>query len=194
MIIATYGDYGTWAPLIRRALDSVNRQTRIPDEVVVHHGQDLACARNGGANLVSTDWLIFLDADDELDERYIEASLAGSGDIRQPSTLGIQGDQVDDYPVLIPEAPLAERNYIVIGAMQWRDKFLQAGGFANYSALEDWELWQRLVLHQKAVVTPCPDAIYRVHVTPTGRNNSVQRHGECYMSIRRRHEDAWAHR
>jgi len=47
--------------------------------------------------------LIFCDADDELDYRYIEEMLKGRATSAQPSTLGVHADgHEDDYPVLIP--------------------------------------------------------------------------------------------
>lgn len=194
VIIGTYGNLRQWGPYVRRALESVEQQTHQPDEVIVHHGRTLAQARNAGAQAVTTDWLIFLDADDELDYRYIDASLAGGGDIRQPCTIGVRDGVTDEAPILLPAVSLYERNYVVVGAMQRRDLFLAAGGFSDYPALEDWELWLRLTLHHKARISPCPGAIYRVHASPDGRNQSVQRHGECYANIRKLHMAAWENR
>lgn len=169
VIIPVYGDVGRWAPLARRAAISAVTQTTPPERVVVATAQDLAAARNGAAEWARTEWLCFLDADDELDMRYVEAMLAADGDLRQPATLGVVGDREDPYPVVIPARPLLEMNFIVIGAFVRTDLFMQVGGFRDLPAWEDWDCWVRCWLagaHVRAV----PEAVYRVHVNPAGRN------------------------
>jgi hypothetical protein len=139
-------------------------------------------------------WLIFLDADDELDERYIERMMEGSGDIRRPSTIGVYRDGTeDDAAVMIPRTDLRVANCIVIGAMHKASLFFQVGGFDNYPILEDWDLWQRMVLHGASVVD-VPDAIYRVHVRDGSRNADGGLHRHTYARIQRQHEQAWRER
>lgn len=127
-----------------------------------------------------------MDADDELDERYVENMLAGSGDIRQPSTLGVIDGVEDDTPVLIPERPLRVSNFIVIGAFLRTSYFQRVGGFDDFAAFEDWDLWRRCV-NAGAVIKPTPGAVYRVHVR-SGSRNSLTQPGAlaAYQAIRKR--------
>lgn len=174
VVVATYGD-ARWAELAAaRALPSVMRQTSPPDQVEVIHGHTLHDARNEGAWELSTDHVIFLDADDELDERYVEAMRLGRGDVRQPSTIGCYPDgRTDAAAVLIPSKPLREGNFLVIGSRVRRSMFLAVGGFQDWPAWEDWDLFVRLSF-VGAEITACPEAIYRVHVSPSGRNALTQ--------------------
>ena len=183
VIIATFGENDLYRRLALRAAASVTQQTVEPLEVVRVHGDTLQKARNEGAELAKGEWLIFLDADDELDPRYVEAMLAAEGDIRRPATLGIVDGVEDVAPVMIPKRDLLMSNYIVIGAMHRREDFLAVGGFNNYPCLEDWDLWLRIV-YNGAEVVDVPEAVYRVHVIPDSRNSDVSIHAKVYSKIR----------
>lgn len=187
VVIATFGpDYKKWDDLAQRARKSVERQTVHP-RVVRSHMDTLHDARNIGAVQANTEYLIFLDADDELDRHYVEAMLASHGDIRRPATLGVVGGIEDDFPVMIPRAPLLDRNFIVIGAMIRKDFFLRVGGFEDYPVLEDWCLWLKMV-EAGAEVVDVPDAIYRVNVQEASRNQpaEITNYGRTYSEIRKR--------
>jgi glycosyltransferase involved in cell wall biosynthesis len=195
VVIGTFGDEKVWGPLAVRAERSALGQT-IPAEIVRIHSDTLARARNEGAERATGDWLVFLDADDELDPYYVEAmSLAADramarSDCRtflhQPATLGVVDGVPDAEPVLIPQRPLDEGNFMVIGTMVERSLFLDVGGFAELEAWEDWDLWCRC-WRAGAGFNPVPDAIYRIHVNPNGRNNVGGRLGARLVEeIRRR--------
>lgn len=188
IIVGTFGDLNVWGPIAERALASASTQTT-PAEVIHSHSSDsLQDARNHGAAIAKGEWLIFLDADDELDSRYVEAMLAGSGDLRQPATLGVVNGKEDDFPVVIPQRTLIDANYMVIGTMCRKKDFQAVGGFGDYEIFEDWDLWLRMVLNG-AVPMPCPGAIYRVHVYPNSRNKNMN--SQVYAEIRNRHMPAW---
>jgi glycosyltransferase involved in cell wall biosynthesis len=185
IVVGTYGDAEYWNTLADRAIDSAKNQT-VAAEVVRSHGRNLMEARNFGAEEATGEWLIFLDADDSLDFGYVEAMLAGSGDIRQPSTLGIVDGVPEAAPVLIAQRPLLQSNYLIIGSMVRRSMFLDNGGFEDYPILEDWALWLKLWVNG-AEIGACPDAIYKVNVNPNGRNNhDPETHGHFYALIRQR--------
>lgn len=187
VVVATYGDISVWGDLAHRAITSVDRQTVLPEVINWSHGDTLKEARNRGAAACDVDWLIFLDADDELDEGYIEAMLKVDGDIRRPATIGVYEDGTTDRePVMIPvpAGGLTESNYIVIGAMIRKIDFQAVGGFNDFPILEDWHLFLRLV-RAGAKITEVPDAIYRVHVRSDSRNtHSAATHGRYYTAIR----------
>lgn len=195
VVIGTYGDMGEWVPFVQRASASVDVQTRPADVVKWEHSDTLQHARNHGAGSVDTDWLIFLDADDELDPEYIEQMLAvvetESGDIIQPATLGVYVDgSEDDYSVVIPKRDLAQSNYLVIGSMCRAELFFAVGGFDEYPILEDWDLWQRMVL-SGGRITQAPKAIYRVHVRAGSRNFGEELHGQIYSALVNKYAAAW---
>ena len=185
VIVATYGDKTVWEPLARNAIKSVDRQTIEPYDVSWVHGKTLHEARNFGAENMPTDQLIFLDADDELDERYIECMLAAEGDIRRPNTIGMIDGVLQGVPEMIPRRNLKEGNFIVIGAMCYREQFLRVGGFEDYPILEDWVLWQKLQ-RDGATIVDVPDAIYKINIRPGSRNTHKTQHNKIYQEIRRR--------
>lgn len=187
VVIATFGpEYHKWDTLAQRARKSVQRQTMHP-RIVRSHMDTLHEARNIGAAQAKTEYLIFLDADDELDRHYVEAMLASDGDIRRPSTLGIVGGIEDNYPVMIPRTDMHDRNCVVIGAMITTEFFLEVGGFDDYPVMEDWALWLKM-MQAGAEIVDVPDAIYRVHVQALSRNQpaEVTNYGKTYSQIRER--------
>lgn len=188
VIIPISGDLNRWAEIAQRAYDSAVAQTYPAKEVIISSGKTLTEARNKTAMEADTEFLVFLDADDELDSHYLEQMVAGSGDLRQPSTLGIVDGREDPEPVLIPSKPLITGNYLVIGTMVRRELFAQVGGFRDWPMYEDWELFIRCWL-EGATITACPQAIYRVHVNADSRNNQHRTlQIETYNQIRNLHE------
>ena len=183
VVIGTFGDITKCNSLALNAVKSA--EDAGVDKVIWMHRGTLHEARNAGAKMLDTEWLIFLDADDELDEGYIDAMLEGEGDIRKPSTLGVYPDgSEDDAPTMIPEKDLDRANHIVIGAMCRAELFWKVEGFRDYPVLEDWDLWRRMC-RAGATVGEVPDAVYRVHVNPDSRNSNQDLHDRVYQQIRR---------
>lgn len=188
VVIGTYGGE-EWKTIAQNALQSIYNQT-VETEVVHHHARSLAQARNEGASMISSEWIIFCDADDTLDSNYVKEMLNPIDDstLRQPSTLGVYPDgTTDNEPVLIPKTNLLVSNYLVIGTMCRREDFLSVGGFdERLEALEDWDLWIR-IWKNGGIIGSRPKAIYRVGVLPDSRNKDVRGHGRAYSEIRKRH-------
>lgn len=186
VIVATYGDREYWDALAERALSSVRSHSRPPDEVIrVHHPDSLQKARNTGAAQATTEWLIFLDADDELHFRYVEEMLAGRGDLRQPAVTNIGTNGRETRPYLFPMGPLIQQNFLVIGTMIRREQFLRIGGFDDYPVLEDWALWVAAWI-DGAVIGSVPGAIYRIHLRPGSRNHQYHLHRPVQEEVRKR--------
>lgn len=173
VVIGTFGD-PEWKRLAERAAASVEKQT-VPAKIILSHADTLHEARNYGAMEADSKYLVFLDADDELDPYYIEAMTEAiaqrqhSRYLYQPSTLGVVNGKEDPEPVLIPERPLDTGNYMVIGTAVSRHLFYEVGGFKDWPIYEDWCLWIRC-WRAGARSVQVPDAIYRVHVNPASRN------------------------
>jgi glycosyltransferase involved in cell wall biosynthesis len=176
--VGTYGS-DDWRNLAaKRAVPSVEQQTLPPADLQVVHGANLHEARNQAAAQAGGEWLCFLDADDELEPRYLEAMtqvIEQDGPpkrLLQPATLGVYSTGCTDCePVLHDPKDLHVQNYLIIATVVRRDQFLHVGGFADLISHEDWDLWVRCWL-DGAVVQPVPNAIYRVHVRSNGRNSA----------------------
>jgi len=175
IVIGTYGDEKYWGKLAQRAKRSAEKQTQQADDIILVHSNTLAMARNIGASLVKSEWLIFLDADDELDLNYIEAMTASvqSNKLLQPSTLGVVNGIEDDYPVIIPRKRIIKGNYLVIGTAIPKSLFDAVGGFSEYPVMEDWELFIRCFLNGADSIE-VPDAIYRVHIDRNRESRNSQ--------------------
>lgn len=193
-IAVCIGTYGTeqWSNLAHtRAIPSAQNQTSPAHDIIHWHAETLQEARNGAAERARSDWLCFLDADDELDAGYLAAMTEALPDrdaLLQPATLGVHPDGHEDpYPALIPPKPLLEGNYMVIGTLIRRTQFERLGGFDDWPLYEDWDLWIRARTDGAALIS-VPDAIYRVHVNSGGRNSSPRpAQLDTYAAIRRRH-------
>lgn len=193
VVVATYGDE-KWRLTAERALGSVAVQTEQPNEVFHIHGSTLAQARNAGAMQAQSEWLLFLDADDALDQRYVSAManaiLEEPGEwLLQPSTSAWYADgSTDESPNVIPWRRKADRtvdglragNWMVIGTLVRRETFMAAGGFWEEPCMEDWSLWMRCAA-LGAECRPVPEAIYLVYQTDGGRNATST--GKVFRSV-----------
>ena len=173
--VATYGG-AEWVELAQaRAVPSARDQA----PTFHFHGATLAAARNSALRRLWPwfEWLVYLDADDELTPGYVDALAAGWADIRAPAVQYVQGPL--ERPPYVPRVAghrhdceaecLREGNYIVIGAMVRSALLVQAGGWREWRCYEDFDLWQRCWLNG-ATVESIPEAVYRAHARPDSRN------------------------
>lgn len=190
VVIATYGEL-KWYELGKiRALPSVYAQTVSVDKVLQSHSGESspARARNEGAVLIDTDWIIFLDADDTLDPKYIESMKAGYGDIRYPQVRYIETDGTEGPIQTLHMQSLLHGNFVVVGSMIKRKKFLESGGFdETLPYWEDWELFLKLWVQGERLQL-VPDAVYNVFRNPDGRNQlTIPDPMDVFEKIRNRH-------
>jgi glycosyltransferase involved in cell wall biosynthesis len=174
ILVATYGDQ-TWIDLAdQRAIPSAEKQM-VP--VIHRHGATLHEARNACLHAANTQWVVHLDADDELELGYVETLLSGSADVRAPAVRYVQGQhhQQPRMPNVWGHAHacsgpcLPYGNWIVVGALARRDLLIQLGGWRDFSWSEDWDLWLRCHL-SGASIEAIPQAVYRAHMRPHSRN------------------------
>ena len=93
IIVGTFGP-DHWIDLaMSRAIPSAQAQ---PAQVIHSHAATIAEARNLGAARAETEWLVFLDADDELEAGYIDALAAADGDLRAPAVRYVTDDHTPD--------------------------------------------------------------------------------------------------
>lgn len=187
--IATYGD-DRWRTLaLERAFLSAREQGAL--EVLLEHQPfgTIALARNAAASRAQGDWLVFLDADDELAEGYVSAMedaarqharLLWSGFSRvlfTPAVSYCEGGR-RQRPKFWPVCPFEDGNWMVVGTMISAALFRELGGFRNYgdppgsNAYEDWGLWA-LAQREGAKVVKVPEAVYVAHVELTSRHRGA---------------------
>lgn len=180
VIITTYGeDY--WRELAwQRAYPSAKAQGA--DEVIVHHAPDLPIgpARNeAAARAKPGSWLVFLDADDELEPGYIAAMRVVSENqhryrLFRPAVRYVRKGRIPDAQ-MPPAGDLRTDNYIVVGAMIAKSVFDEVGGFSDYPhGFEDWSLWAKAWKAGCSIIA-VPEAIYRAHVNPQSKHRQMWR-------------------
>lgn len=154
VIIGTFGD-PEWEERGYQLKASTEFLQTVRPIVVHSHRDSLREARNSGAEQApaTTEWLVFLDADDELDALFVETLIGyqGDADILQTAVRGFSLSEdgwtrewLDPVPVLHHQKyPLKSQNYLSIGSPIQADMFRSVGGFGDWPVLEDWDLWLR---------------------------------------------------
>jgi glycosyltransferase involved in cell wall biosynthesis len=192
VVVASCGtDY--WLDLSRRrAIPSVEALGL--DPVVAHlPGGTVAEARNYGLDQVTTEWVCFLDADDELELGYVEAMAAGAADVRAPAVRYVPWHATLAYrradrgrAAVVPRVVgrehanhaceaecLAYGNWLVIGSVVRTELVRDVGGFEEWPVYEDYALWARIWRQTEATFEAVPEAVYRAHVRQSSRNRSA---------------------
>ncbi len=204
VIITTVGDQ-KWADLAR---DHAEPSVELGPEDALYmlhvptaSALVLGAIRNQAAReALASDWLCFLDADDQLDAGYLPAmhaamhvhnlwrphDLVVNPTLLIPHVQYVERGRHVGWPGLPPGAgrPIADVNAAVIGTLVPRDLFMAVGGFRSHPIYEDWDLWLRCV-REGARAAVVPDAIYLADGTP-GRNQGADARS-TYDAIRAEH-------
>lgn len=174
--VATFGDQ-RWLDLaLERAIPSAKDQAR----VVHSHRQNLADARNTALAQVETEWVIHLDADDELEPGYVEAMASGTADVRGPLVrYMLDGHERNLWQPRVwghrhdcEASCLGDGNWLVVGSAVRTAMVRNVGGWRDFPWSEDWDLWLRC-WKAGATFELVRDAIYRAHVRPDSRNRGA---------------------
>lgn len=174
--------YSSWPDLARRRAIPSARALGVP---VVHgHGPTLHEARNRAVALVETEWVVHLDADDELEAGYVDAMAAGTADVRAPAVRYVRDDGRPGRRLPEPGMPsvwahehqceagcLAFGNWLVVGALVRTEMVRAVGGWRDFPWSEDWDLWVRC-WQAGATFEALPAAVYRAHVRRGSRNRA----------------------
>ena len=178
IVVATHGERHWLDLAVARATKSAWVQGC---PVIYVHGLTLHGARNAGLAQVATTYVVFLDADDELQPGYCERLLQGTANLRVPSVQYVTPSGRPRAPY-VPKVVghthdcegrcLLEGNFAVIGSMVRVDMLRDIGAFGTEAIWEDWSVWRRLYL-SGATVETIPEAVYIAHTNPRGRNVSM---------------------
>lgn len=176
VVVATFGDE-IWQRLAHeRAIPSAEA-LGVP--VIPVHGETLHGARNEGLELVTTEQVVFLDADDELEPGYLEAMATGSADLRAPAVRYVR--TTDASSPRVPRVAghthacvadcLTWGNWLVVGSLAPAALLRKIGGWRDFAWSEDYDLWVRC-WQAGATIEAIPRAIYRAHVRADSRNRA----------------------
>jgi hypothetical protein len=179
--IASHGD-PEWGDLAReRALPSAITQG-CPVFIEHDHNETRAQVRNRLAHQSLADYLVFLDADDELEPGFIEAmrEAADGESLLVPAISYVVGGEVQE-PMFWPEAKdlRNDNNWMVVGTGVPRDLFFEVGGWRTLTGTgmlneyDDWDLWLRCQL-AGAQPVKVPDAVYVAHVAPDSTHRTAR--------------------
>jgi glycosyltransferase involved in cell wall biosynthesis len=175
VVVATYGDDPLFPQLARdRAIPSAEAQG-VP--VIHSHCRTLAEARNAGLAQVETEWVVHLDADDELEPGYMAAMAKGTADVRAPAvrmvSASYQGEpfvpNVYGHRHQCEAACLRWGNWLVVGACA-RTELLQDIGWEEFGWSEDWAIWARAYVAGASFET-IRQAVYRSYRRRGSRNH-----------------------
>lgn len=177
VVVGTFGG-DLWKTLaLKRAIPSAER---LGVEVIYRHAETLAQARNQAVAEVTTEYVIHLDADDELSIDYLRHFADYNADVLIPRvkyvakgynhTPGVP--QVAGHTHDCEPECLREGNYIVVGAPV-KTALVQEHQWREYPVYEDYDLWNRLYLSD-ATFERFP-GVYLAHVRTNSRNRAPNR-------------------
>lgn len=176
VVVATFGEQ-SWVELAKeRAIPSA---LALDVPVIAVHDDTLHDARNTGMRMVDTEWICWLDADDELEAGYFDALEQSDADLRAPAVRYIANGSeasprmptIAGHSHLCTAECLPYGNFMVIGTLVRTAMVRSLGGFRDFPWSEDWDLWVRC-WKAGATIESVPKAVYRAHVRPDSRNRS----------------------
>jgi GT2 family glycosyltransferase len=180
ILIATHGEEHWREMAWHRAYPSAKDQAPC---ALLHTQTTLAQARNELARLTTSEWLCFLDADDELDYGYVDAmSRYAHADVLLAPAVKYIDPTRETAPASLPNHPgdMRSVNRCVIGTLIRRETFWEQGGFSEWPCYEDWDLF--LGAHMEGVsIVYVPDAVYKAHVSQGSRNAPTRREAQRVM-------------
>lgn len=179
VVVATFGDQ-SWVELAKeRAIPSA---LAFDVPVIAVHDDTLHDARNTGMRMVDTEFLCWLDADDELEPGFFDAIEQVNADLRPPSVRYVANGS--EAAARMPRVAghshechpdcLTFGNWLVIGTVVRTSLVRKVGGFRDFSWSEDYDLWVRC-WKAGASIEAAPKAVYRAHVRPDSRNRAPKR-------------------
>lgn len=161
VVVATFGDY-SWRDAGAATADRFGH---------IHvHGDTLAQARNAAVETATTEWVIHLDADDMLGPGYINAMAHATGDLRAPRLQFVHESGRVNEPFDLTRRDIAKTNPCAIGTAVRRADVIAVGGWREWPAFEDFDLFRRMWL-AGARIEHVSNAVYMARKRPGSRND-----------------------
>lgn len=169
--VATAGDEW-WRKLAKsRAIPSAKAQG-VP-VVTTHYRSGVTDARNAAARKVQTEWMMFLDADDELAPGYVEAIGRATGDLRVGALTYLYPDGRRES-IDLSRRNMERSNRCHIGTAIRTETFWSCGGFPGFVRWDDWAIFLR-AYRRGARIEHVADAEYLAHVRPDSLMRTVHK-------------------
>lgn len=177
IVIASHGD-DSWRDLAHsRAYPSAQGQDAY--EILIKHDPNgtRASVRNRLLARATGDWIVTLDADDELAPGYIGAMQEAAENRSLLLTPRVQYVRKrPEEPKFWPEVDLRVGNWMVVGTAAPCSLMLQVGGWRTFmgsgvlNEWDDWDMWIRCV-QAGADIIKVPDAIYIAHIQASSNHH-----------------------
>lgn len=172
--------------------------------VIRQRNAGVAGARNTAIRCARGEWIVPLDADDELDPLALERSLAAAE--RTPGAgwcitdivrVGVEGERF--FASTPPKGPasdwlpaMLERNFVERTMLLKRGMMLQLGGYdPAFRCYEDWELGIRM-LRSGVIAAYAPGPLYRYIKTQGSITSDLARLLNAHAQLFERHHRALA--
>lgn len=158
-------------------------------EVLIDHVPDATRAqvRNRLVKEASGDWIITLDADDELESGYVQAmSEAAQRNCLLTPRVSYVENGVGKMARFWPEIDLVQGNWMVVGTACPRDLMLEVGGWRTFTGSgvlnewDDWDMWIRCV-QAGAGIVKVPDAVYLAHVRDSPHHSRTRAMTQAWL-------------
>jgi glycosyltransferase involved in cell wall biosynthesis len=176
------------ADLLPRAVASVRAQTLAPKLIELQLDRDregAAVTRNRALERVQTDWVAFLDADDEFKPNHLRAcarnaALTGADLVYPWFDCDGGEDKFGMFGVPFDRVGLRRGNYIPVTVLVRTELVRKVGGFrehpdVNGDPCEDWGLWLAL-LDAGAVFSHLPQRTWIWHNGAGTRGRGMTTH------------------
>lgn len=194
VLVATYGEPEWQTMAANRAVPSAVAAD--PYEVLAGHQPDgtIATSRNALAEQATGDWLLYLDADDELAPGYLgamgrafEQEATGGGRLLlTPAVQQVRKGRQSSPFFFDRGISLRQDNWLVLGTLIRKDLFLEVGGFNDYPhGFEDFSLWSKC-FRAGASVIKVPDAVYVYYHNPMSKHKQGWRNRKWQVETHQR--------
>lgn len=145
-------------------------------------------ARNSGVVAATTDWVAFLDSDDEWHPEHLSSLrvIADSNVLvsaAAASTSGTGRGLVSDRPCPVdaPTVFTALNPIVTSGTAVRRDVLLSAGGFRALPRSQDFDCWLRVLERGTGIITGRKTVMYHEHGAQASHDGDLNR--RCILGI-----------
>ncbi len=202
VVVVDDGSHDGTAEAARACL---GRMGSIELNVLEQENQGAGAARNRAIRESHGEWLAFLDADDE----WMPDKLSHSLEILKAGGLGLMahnywavfpnGDHLVDCAARFsafrdPFVGLYRKGFLATSTVVVRRiPIIEAGGFdESLAAVQDFDLWLKVLKRPNMVFQVTPAALTRYHVTPGSITSHTKRRLDCGMTVATRHAPSMA--